>query len=105
MITVSYPHLYNYHSSPSCTIPIVHVSIAVAEKQQPFTGHQCLLKVEEHHETSRSRLNSHYVRELTRGKFLIRLQELSQLQMIGQGREETDWERVIHGLNGMWHQH
>jgi hypothetical protein len=51
-------------------------------KEQPLTG-QCLLKVE--HPESRGRLNSRYVRELTRGKFLIRSQELSQLEMIGQG--------------------
>ena len=70
-------------------IPLLHLLHGstlhnyVAAKEQPLTG-QCLLKVE--HPESRGRLNSCYVRELTRGKFLIRSQELSHLEMIGQGK-------------------
>ena len=77
MITVSCVfHFYTYCMAQ-------HSINYVAAKEQPLTG-QCLLKVE--HPESRGRLNSRYVRELTRGKFLIRSQELSQLQMIGQGK-------------------
>ena len=36
--------------------------------------------------SSRSRLNSRYVRELTRGKFLIKYEHLTQFENIGQGR-------------------
>ena len=35
---------------------------------------------------SQNRLNSHSIRELTRGNFLIRMKDLSQLEMIGQGK-------------------
>ena len=32
-----------------------------------------------------SRVNSHFIRELTRGKFIIKYQQLTQLENIGQG--------------------
>ena len=34
---------------------------------------------------SRSRVNSHYLRELTLGKFIIKYENLTQLENIGQG--------------------
>ena len=34
---------------------------------------------------NRTRLNSHYLRELTHGKFIIKSEQISQLEDIGQG--------------------
>ena len=33
-----------------------------------------------------TRVNSHYLRELTRGKFIIKYEQLAQLENIGQGQ-------------------
>ena len=54
-----------------------------AQRQAAAVGLVNTLAVDQ--QSSRSRLNSHHVRELTYGKFLIKYENLSQFENIGQG--------------------
>ena len=81
--------LSKYHTmcSLSSIVCAIYAAEKISKRQRVSEGHN-LLKVEAI--GYRNRLNSFHVRELTRGKFIIKSQELSQFEMIGQGVQKTE---------------
>ena len=68
----------------------MHINIVIIEKRSP-TGIPCpsggvsQVSGSLSDDTKRRRLNSSYIRELTRGRFLIKFEEITLLENIGQG--------------------